>query len=747
MYEIKLFGILQGVGFRPFVFNFASSKNLKGFVQNTSYGVRVVVDNKEVFLKILDENLPVNSIIDKVEVNKVVLEKIYDRFFIEKSAKCKGSSEINIPADLSVCDECARELFEEGNLREGYFFISCVNCGPRYSIMESLPYDRKNTSLKDFKLCNDCLKEFKDSFNKRFHAQTIACSKCGPELSFYKLTCSCSDSKYKKVESVNPVKGVVDLIKSAEIVAIKGVGGFHIVCNTSEDVVARLKRILKREHKPFALMGKDIGMVKDYVEVSDKEKKELESFRKPIVLLEKKDKNSFLHVSELSSLGFMLPYTGLHYLLFKYLDEPVVFTSSNMPGLPITLEREEQFVEFVLDYNRDIVNFVDDSVLKVVGENSLIVRKARGYSVERLKVPSNYMVSDFDLACFGSELKSVFCVKNGENIFVSNHIGNTYNLEVMDVFRKSLNNMLDLVDADLKSVVSDMNLNFNVTKFAKDFVKDKKECEFDLVQHHVAHGFGVAMEHNLKDFITIVCDGSGLGLDDCVWGGEVFHNDVRIGRLEYLNLIGGDVSNKEPIRFLVGILLSFLDEREVRDFFSIFDEKKIDVYVKQAKQEFNNVLTSSCGRVLDAFSVLLGFSDGVNYYEGRCSQILESNSSKDKVKMFIEPKIEFVDGEYVLLTTPLFKFVYDNLGKISSSDLGRFVHVYLAKGLHEIALRYKKEKSLDVPVCFSGGVSYNSIFTSFMVSNGVKIHDKVPCGDGGISYGQLAYVLWKKKFG
>jgi len=521
LYEIIVRGIVQGVGFRPYVYNNAKKERICGSVQNTGDGVRILCDNKELMLKIL-ENPPSLAKIESIQVNKIDnvdnITNLSDFEILTSETKQTYSP---IPADLNLCEDCLRELFDKKNPRYKYPFISCTNCGPRYSIIKSTPYDRDKTSFNVFKLCKLCLGEFEDPSNRRYHAQTIACAKCGPKLKLYK--------DLKKIKVNNPIKKIVELINKEEVVAIKGVGGFHLVCKIS--AVKKLKKITKRYSKPFALMGNDINIIKEFCLVNKVEEEILTSQTRPIVLLKKKDKKSLMNVSELSSLGFMLPYTPIHYLIFEYINEPLIFTSSNLPSQPITKTKEEQFVKFVLDYNRDIVNSVDDSIIKIIDSVPLIIRRSRGYAPNEITISPKYRNSCSNILSVGAELKNTFCIKKKSKLILSEHIGNTYNLENLENFKQRIYKLIDFTQSPSNLVLKDKNRSFNTSRFADKFsVSNNVNC-FEI-PHHIAHSFSVALEHNLDDFLAIVCDGVGLGEDEKICGGEVFHNDKRIGHLE-----------------------------------------------------------------------------------------------------------------------------------------------------------------------------------------------------------------------
>ncbi len=720
MFEFVVKGIVQGVGFRPFIYNLASELNIRGYVQNTGTGVKIICDKKG-FIEEIKNKLPPLARIDSIEVFNSKEEFCGKSFAIKQNEK--GGSYSMIPADLNLCGDCIRELFDEEDRRYKYFFISCTNCGPRYSIIEGTPYDRNKTSLKDFELCDVCKREYKDPQNRRYYAQTIACPRCGPKLDLY-----IKGEKFKG----NVIEKTVNLIESGKVIAAKGVGGFHLICRADKNgVVKKLKGILKRQYKPFALMGRDINMAEKYCYINDKERGILLSKQRPIVLLEKR-KDEMREVSELSSLGFMLPHSPIHYLLFEYLDFPLVMTSSNLPSHPITTKREDQFVDYILDYNRNIVNFLDDSVIKVVDESPLLIRRSRGFAPNEIPLPEAYKLKGNILAV-GSEMKNTFCIKKNNKLILSQHIGNIFNLENLENFKLTIDRLLKFTKTNPEVILCDYNLEFNTSKFAESLCFDV--LSLVPIQHHIAHGFSVALEHNLETFLSIVCDGTGLGLDGNIWGGEIFHNDTRIGRLEYHNLIGGDMANREPKRILAGILSKFLDWEKIEQILG--SESKI--WLKQQEENFNCIASSSCGRILDCISVLLGFSNK-NFYEGRGAMLLESNSKK--CDLFFNPKISKDEcGLFVLDTTCLIKFVYENLEKIDRRELAYFTQIYLVQGLLEIAKEYDE----NLPVCFSGGCAYNKFMSKFMIKNNVFLNKDIPCGDGGICVGQIGYWDWKNR--
>lgn len=771
-FEFRIMGVVQGVGFRPFILREARKLGLKGYVQNTGDGVRVVVDDKERFLDIL-KRVPKLARVDSVEL-KIRNEKLEMGSMFEirgseiennvdaqnpstlRVASFQKGSGVCVPPDVVVCEECLKELFDSENRRYGYFHIGCTDCGARFSMAKRGVFDRENTAMSDFWMCEDCRKEYEDPNNRRFHMQGICCETCGPQLSLiknYKLEIKneiCRDTTIC-VQRGTVIKKMAELIKDGEIVSMKGVGGFSLVCNTDELTVQKLRQLIHRKNKPLALMGKDIDMVKKFVQVSGAEQEVLEGRERPIVLLKKvgnRHAHSLQHISENDRLGFLLPYTPLNYLLFEHLDEPIVFTSANLPHRPITTRKEEQFICSVLDYDREILHFSDDSIVKCVGDRHaypLLIRRSRGFVPLEIPVPSNYQTFEGDVLAVGAELKNVFAVKYGDKILCSQELGNTSYVESFSKFQENVEAFLRFTGAKPEVVLCDMNSGFNVSRFAEHYVGTYCNTSLQRVQHHKAHVFSVALEHNLTDFIGIAADGTGWGEDDTVWGGEVFHNDQKIGSLERHVLIGGDMANREPVRVLVGVLKKILSNDEIISLCNKFDQVYVQMLLKQCEEDFNCIESSSCGRVLDAVAVLLGVCDK-NDYEGRGAQMLEAVSSQLKIKneklKIDEVKINQKNGFLEIDTTYLLQWLVEHLEKSPKEELALEAQMYLARGFWEVVQRSKK----DLPVVWSGGCAYNQIMTSYLLLRGVKINQQVPCGDGGIALGQIGYYLWEKSF-
>ncbi len=709
MYRILIKGVVQGVGFRPYIYNACVKAGLNGFVQNIGDGVVVEVDDKEKFLEIL-EGIPILSKIHALDIKDI---KAKHKGFSIRESEGKGFAEV--PPDLFLCKDCLKELRDNTDRRHNYFFITCTNCGPRFSMTEHSPYDRGTTTMSDFPMCEKCSKEYSEPADRRYHAQTIACHECGPKLT---LT-----SGKKKVSGTDdaPVKAAAELLKEGKVVSIKGVGGFHLATTLDADAVNELRKLTGRKHKPYAVMCRDLEMVRTIAEIDPEQEKLLKSYERPIVVLNKLDSGEFQEVSELDTIGIMLPYTALHYLLFDHIDSPIVMTSSNRSDEPISIEAKQQLSKHILDHSRRIENPVDDSVLKRIGGETLFLRRSRGYVPRSIPLEGTGQ-----FLALGAEMHNTFCVYKNGRAFMSQYMGTTSNATTFKHYKKMVQKMLEFTQVEPEKIIADLHPDYNTSRYAEELAK-KLKVPLIRVQHHLAHAYSVAAEHELDEFAAIVCDGLGFGEDKTIWGGEVFSNNERIGHLEQHFQLGGDKATQSPARMLLSILSRFLNERELKEYMEPhFKEKELSILHKQLEEQFNSPLTSSTGRVFDAAAVLLGLCKE-RTYEGRPAMLLEAHSTEP---YHLQPIIE----DNVLMTTPLFEYLVKNLD-LESGRLAATVQQYVAEGLLTIAKRAKK------PIVFSGGCAYSRVMTNYLLEQGVLINKTVPAGDGGISFGQVAYAL------
>ncbi|MHC1585671.1 MAG: carbamoyltransferase HypF [Candidatus Syntropharchaeia archaeon] len=768
-YIIRVSGVVQGVGFRPFIYRLAKLHSLKGYVKNLSSSVEIAVSGGdgeiEAFVQEIKKKAPPLSRIDDISIEK--FERVeFSEFRIEKSEDEK-EGRLVIPPDISLCDECRDELFDRGNRRYLYPFINCTNCGQRFSLIKSTPYDRENTSMYEFEMCDTCLREYMEPFDRRYHAQTTSCPICGPS---YFLV----DSHGRKLSyNRDAIKLAAKFLDDGRIIAIKGFGGFHIACKTEDEEVMRLRKILGRAQQPFAIMAKDLREIRRFAHLSKDEERILASFQRPIVVLKKKNPfplSKYL-APELHTIGVMLPYSPLHHILFSFSESPsFVMTSANLPDDPMVIENEEAmdklgFVDYFLMNNLKIINRIDDSVIRFVSGSPLFLRRSRGFVPLDLPCGGNRTTLSL-----GAELSNTFTmVKNGRAT-ISQHIGNTHNYDALLFMRDAIERMKLLLGIDeFERVFCDLHPGYNTTKLAPSF-----EGEIYQIQHHFAHGFSLLGEKEEKRAVVISCDGMGYGADGKIWGGEVLYIDLegrefeRIGHLEYQKMLGGDLATYYPLRMAFSILRNL---HSSPDFFDEYAEKlkygkkELEVMEKQWKDE--SLMTSSCGRVFDALSAILSICLE-RTYEGEPAMKLESAVGGNVIDMEIEiveekglreflPYVEYggkIRGKRgilkVLRSTPIFVEAFDmwRRKRAGKREIAlSFIH-HVTEGLCDIALEACEEFGVK-KVGFSGGCAYNEIMTEVMKKRmkvaglDFLIHEEVPPGDGGISFGQslLSWVI------
>lgn len=752
--EIRVSGIVQGVGFRPFVYRIAVKNGLVGYVQNRGDAiVEIIVEGKKTnvkrFLKDLKDEKPPLARIYDLTIKYSKQEDLLEKFSIEKSSKEVELSGSVIPPDVSVCNECLKELRDSNNQRHNYFFITCTNCGPRYTIIRKLPYDRQNTTLQNFQTCDFCFREYNDPSNRRFHAQTVACPKCGPKA--YLTT---NDGELMECE--DPIRETGKLLEEGYIVAIKGNGGFHVsTATTKSQPIVRLRKAKHRTQKPFAIMASSLETVKSFAEVSSNEAKLLTSFIKPIILLKKK---ADYYLSELVSpglhnVGVMLPYTGLHAMLFDNVKEPAfVMTSANPPNEPIVTKNTEAMkklgsvVDFFLFHNRTIAHRCDDSVVRFHGEDPSIIRRSRGYAPEPIHMK---FVFNRCVLGVGAELNVTSCLLLGDKAFVSQHIGDVENLETLVFLKNSIAHLTKLTNSKVEVLACDLHPKFITTKLAQD-LGNTLECQVVPLQHHHAHIASLMGEWNLNEIVGIACDGFGYGSDGTAWGGEILYCNQegfqRLGHLEEHPMVGGDLATLYPLRIVAGILH---DEVDIEEWFISnstrfpHGKKEVEVIFKQLEKSLVPK-TTSCGRVLDAVSAVLGLCYE-RTYEGEPAMKLESVALKGKDVLKLTPHLE---GN-IIDTTLLVREIFNQKDYYSVEDLACSAQTYLARSLAQLAVEEADRLNVD-HIGFSGGVAYNEHITvtikRIVERKGFKfiVHKRVPPGDGGISFGQAIAAGFQK---
>jgi len=744
--EIKVSGIVQGVGFRPFIYRIAVDNGLVGYVRNRGDAcVEITVEGTkshiQTFLKRLKaENPPLARIYDMVTKYAEDTGEFKEFVILESSEKTELSGSV-IPPDISICEECLNELRDPRNHRHDYFFITCTNCGPRYTIIKGLPYDRLNTTMRDFPTCEFCTTEYKTPSNRRFHAQTVACGKCGPRAHL-----TTNDGKH--VQSEEPIRETGRLLEEGYIVGIKGNGGFHVATATTNSTpIAKLRKVKHRTQKPFAMMARDLETIRSFAHVSLEEAKLLSSYIKPIVLLRKK---ADFCLSELISpglhnIGVMLPYTGLHHMLFDKVSEPAfVMTSANPPNRPIVTENQEAVkrlgttVDFFLFHNRDIAERCDDSVIRLHDKDRSIIRRSRGYAPEpiRLKLSTSRCVLGV-----GAELNVTACLLSGDKAFISQHIGDVENLETLDFLKKTIDHLTRLTNSKIELIAYDLHPRFTTTGLARRLGKELA-CSVVPVQHHHAHIASLMGEHDVHEMIGIACDGFGYGSDGCAWGGEILHCSQdgfqRLAHLQEQPMVGGDLATRFPLRMAAGILRSAVDVEEwLLSLANCFPhgEREVKLVLRQLEKG-SAVKTTSCGRVLDAVSAILGICYE-RTYEGEPAMKLESVATEGTDVLNLPPVFDGTTIE----TTEIVREIFAKRGEHPAADLACSVQSYLARSLAQRAVAEAGRIGLDT-VGFSGGVAYNEYITiaikRMVKKSGIKflVHHQVPPGDGGISFGQ-----------
>jgi hydrogenase maturation protein HypF len=749
--DIHITGIVQGVGFRPFVYNLAIKFELAGWVRNTSAGVDIQVDGPhealEAFVKALREEAPALAHIDEFAAS-FHGPNGFSKFEILHSEAIPEAFQ-PISPDVAVCNDCLRELFDPGDRRYRYPFINCTNCGPRFTIIKDIPYDRPQTTMAQFNLCPDCAREYEDPSNRRFHAQPVACPVCGPQVWMEKK--EARPGGQTALRGNEAILETRTALKNGEIVAIKGLGGFHLACDaTNPDSVGELRRRKMRVDKPFALMMPDMEMIEKHCYANAAEQELLKTTARPIVLLRRRPQSTI--AKEVAPgqdwIGVMLPYTPLHFLLLERsgeFPEALVMTSGNLSEEPIATDNEEarqrlnSLADVYLMHNRDIYIRCDDSVARIYDEEIYPIRRSRGYAPFPVRLPRRSRT----LLATGAELKNTFCITHGNYAFLSQHIGDMENYETLKSFEQSVEHFERLFRVKPEAIAFDLHPDYLATRYAVERA-EREHITALGVQHHHAHIAACMAEHGLdgsRPVIGVAFDGTGYGEDGAIWGGEFLIADYKSYRralhLEYFPLPGGDAAIKQPARIALALLWSLgIEWEEKLAPVAEFRDLERRTLLTQLERRINSPTTSSMGRLFDAAAALAGVRQKVNYEAQAAIEFEALADGSEKGAYPFE-----LDQANVRVKSAFERMIAEVLAGVSTSIISARFHNGLARMVTTACLMLKAENGLN-EVALSGGVWQNITLLgrtlSLLQNEGfrVYIHREVPANDGGLALGQ-----------
>jgi len=770
--SISVRGVVQGVGFRPFVYGLAVKHNLKGWVYNTSEDVRIEVEGAaktiEQFGRELRTKAPPLAHIESVTI-EYHPTRGYKSFEIRRSQAQEGKYQLISP-DIATCQACLDELLNPADRRYRYPFTNCTNCGPRFTIIKDMPYDRPKTTMRRFQMCPQCQAEYDNPLDRRFHAQPNACPKCGPHVELV-------DNESNLVTKSNPVAAASQLLKEGKIVAIKGLGGFLLACDgTNDTAVKTLRQRKKRPSKPLAIMVATIDEAKRHCHVSPDEENLFTSPQSPIVLMRWKG-DSFISrevAPNLRFLGIMLPYTPLHHTLLRDTGLPLVMTSGNLSEEPIARDNDEALkrlsgiADYFLIHNRDIYSRYDDSVTIVERGTSQLIRRARSYA----PYPIRLLFEARQVLGCGAEEKNTFCLTRDNYAFVSQHIGDMENMETLEHFDSTISLYRRLFHIEPEIIAHDFHPDYLATKYAREL--GESGMKLVPVQHHHAHIVSCMADNGVDSPVMgVALDGTGLGTDGNIWGGEFMVADYRscrrVGHLEYLPLPGGDAAIRRPYRTAIGYILTLLGENALNAVIATLNdanekqsqlasigqvgEVEIEVIKRQIERKINSPLSSSMGRLFDAISALLGIRGEIDY-EGQAavelemaaySSVIATSAGDEAISSAQESYpyriVEDEETRIVRLRDLLSAVIGDLQQGISKERISVKFHNTVARMTNEMCHSIADETGLT-QVALSGGVFQNRLLlrktVSLLESSGFQVftHKQVPCNDGGISLGQ-----------
>jgi len=751
-YKIHIQGLVQGVGFRPFIYRLATQNRLKGWVVNRNDGVVVQVhaeaETVKQFISQIRAYAPEASRIRNIDWQASEYEQASDFQIIASTDHSRQITDIS--PDIAVCPQCLEDMRRQPH-RIYYPFINCTHCGPRFSIIRELPYDRPNTTMSSFTMCRVCAEEYQDVNDRRFHAQPVACNHCGPTYEYYQQGRIIRDTTRMLTQ-------LASALQKGWIIAIKGIGGFHLMCDaTNEKSVARLRRIKKRDARPFACMFADEETIREYAHLGERELHSLTSWRRPIVLLRQKKPLAPSVNSPLDTLGAMLPYMPVHHMLFDEVDLPaLVMTSANFSQEPLIADNQSAYhklgrhTDAFLFHNRTIYNRVDDSVVRIIDGAEQAQRRSRGYAPEPILLGRRVE----GILATGAEMKNTFCLGRGDQAILSQHVGDLKNHDAYDFYTSNIERFLALFRMEPHVVVSDIHPDYFSTRFARNFVSQRNRrhsgtpngnTRLIQVQHHHAHIASCMAEHGLDEkVIGIALDGTGYGDDGRIWGGEFMECDLagyrRYSHLQYMPIPGGDKAVDEPWRMAVSWLYHALGEDIFSmhlDFLASLPAEDIKLIVSMMRKRINAPLTSSAGRLFDAASALLNLCTR-SRFEAEAAMVLESVADEE-----VEQYYPFDYTEAGVGFAAAFREMIRDLQEgVSRGVIAARFHNTLARALLFISREIRQKKGLN-KVVLSGGTFQNRFLSErtaqWLRKDDFQVfqHQQVPANDGGIALGQL----------
>lgn len=742
--RFEITGVVQGVGFRPFVYQLAHRYGLHGFIKNSTTGVIVDVEGEQreinAFLEALQNELPSLARIDSIRSKKMTYVG-YQSFDILDSDTDNRKSALVSP-DIAICEECLTEMNDLDDRRYDYPFINCTNCGPRYSIMETLPYDRPHTSMRSFTMCEACDHEYNNPLDRRFHAQPISCYECGPKLKLL-------DNTHKVLEEgEDALLLTVQSIQKGGIVAVKGLSGFHLLCDaTNSEAVEKLRVRKNRPAKPFAVMFKDIDTLKPFVEISIDETNLISSKEKPIVIVSKRAQSNMSEsvAPKIDRLGVFLAYTPLHYLLLDLLNVPLVATSANISDEPIIrdgatlIQKLGSVVDRVLDHDREIINTNDDSVVQMALDKKITLRMARGYAPKSIKLP---FMSKKKILAVGANQKNSIALIFDDTLILSPYIGDLNSLEAFEYFERTVETFKRFYDFEPDVIVHDKHPEYMTAQWTRVFKSENPEIETIGVQHHYAHLLSAIAEFNLRGKVLgFAFDGTGYGDDGTIWGGEVMiadnHDYERIVTLAPFRLLGGDKAIKEPRRSALSLLFECYSLHELESVESStleqFSKNEIKMLHHAWKEGMNAPLCSSMGRLFDAVASIANIVH-ISSFEGESGLIMEQY-----VDDTITQTLPFEIKDGIIDLQPMIEAM------LQIKDKTKIVSAFF-NTVVEIILHIASDHS-EMPLVFSGGVFQNRVLVEKITQRCREenilyyINSETAINDGGIALGQAWYAL------